>query len=141
MILVQIVDVNLIGVVLAAVAAMIVGFVWYSPILFGKQWMKMVGMKESDVKAKSPQAMKGYAVSLLTAFLMAYVLAHFLAYAGAITISDGLTGAFWAWLGFVLTTQAPMAAFEKKPAKLFFINVGHYLAAMLAMGVILVYWG
>ncbi len=32
--------VNLLAVIVAAVSTMVVGFIWYSPILFAKPWMR-----------------------------------------------------------------------------------------------------
>ncbi len=44
-------QINYWAVVLAAVAAFVVGALWYSPLLFGKLYMKVRGMNPSaDVK-------------------------------------------------------------------------------------------
>ena len=48
-------EINLIAVLLAAVAMMAVGFFWYSPKGFGKQWMQLSGItpdKISEAKKK-----------------------------------------------------------------------------------------
>ena len=43
--------VNLWSVLVAAVAAMVVGFLWYSPMLFARPWMVEMGYNPDD-KAK-----------------------------------------------------------------------------------------
>lgn len=41
---------NWLAVVVATLLAFAVGAVWYTPALFGKAWMKSIGLKESDTK-------------------------------------------------------------------------------------------
>ena len=43
------IETNWIGVILAAISAMVVGYVWYGP-LFGKPWMKLVGITKEDIE-------------------------------------------------------------------------------------------
>ena len=38
------IEINYLAVILATIAAVVVGFVWYSPALFGNQWAKLRGM-------------------------------------------------------------------------------------------------
>ena len=40
--------VNVWTVLVAAVATMVVGFLWYSPALFAKPWMKLMGYDPHD---------------------------------------------------------------------------------------------
>ena len=42
------VDINYIAVVGAAVAAMVIGFLWYGP-LFGKQWTKLMNFDKKKI--------------------------------------------------------------------------------------------
>lgn len=42
---------NWLAVVLAAAAAFVVGFIWYSRGVFGKAWMKSAGLKEKDISS------------------------------------------------------------------------------------------
>ena len=60
---------NWLAIILAAVATMIVGALWYSPILFGKLWMKLSGMggdKDAEMKKKVTQA---YIIGFIGHFL------------------------------------------------------------------------
>lgn len=47
--------VNLWSVLGAAVAAMVIGFIWYSPLLFAKPWMLAMGYDPAD-KARTAAA-------------------------------------------------------------------------------------
>lgn len=133
------VEVNYVAVLLAAVAAMVVGFVWYGPMLFAKEWMKLMGHTAETMK-KDDMA-KTYGISFVLALVTAYVLAHvmflsenFFQYP---SLQTGLTSAFWMWLGFVMPVQATDVLFGGKKWKLFAINTGYQLVSLLAMGVVL----
>jgi len=131
------VNVSLVHVLVAAIAAMIIGSLWYSKILFGKEWQALVGLKDSDMKAGASKAMVTAAVAAL---ITAYVLAHIVVYANAKTWMDGAVTGFWIWLGFVATMLVSGAAFEDRPMKLTLINAGNQLVALVVMGAILAGW-
>lgn len=52
-------------------------------------------------------------------------------------LQTGLTSAFWMWLGFVMTVQLTGTIFGDKNFKLFAIDTGYQLVALLGMGVVL----
>jgi len=61
----------------AAVATMVMGFVWYSPLLFAKPWMVAMGYDPGD-KAKAAELQKSagalYGISFLASLLTAFIL-------------------------------------------------------------------
>jgi hypothetical protein len=44
------VQINLWGVIAATAFGMVVGAIWYSELLFGKQWMRLAGKKADDLQ-------------------------------------------------------------------------------------------
>jgi Protein of unknown function (DUF1761) len=73
--------INLLAVLVAAIATMVVGFLWYSPLLFAKAWMKEMGYDPND-KAKTEKMKKSagpaYGGSFLASLVSAFILALFL---------------------------------------------------------------
>ncbi len=132
--------VNLLPVLIAAVATMILGFLWYSPVLFAKAWMREMGYDPND-KAKIQEMQKGagpsYAGSFVASLVSAFMLAKILTFTPIDTALYGMKLGLGVWLGFVATVQLTGALFEKKSAKLFAINTGYQLACYLVMGAIL----
>ncbi len=131
------VTINYLAVLVAAVASMVVGFIWYGP-LFGKVWMGLTGKRPED--AKGPDAMRGYAVSFIAALITAYILSHLVDYAGAKTYQEGAVAGFWVWLGFVATTMGVNYVFSGKPLKLYLIDAGNQLVSIAVMGAIVAAW-
>lgn len=108
-------EVNYLGVLLAAVVAMALGFLWYSPMLLGKQWMKEKDCTPEQMKKEQKEMGKWYGLSFVVSLITAYVLAHvmFLSanYFNYPMLQTGITTAFWMWLGFVMPVQLTATIF------------------------------
>jgi hypothetical protein len=135
--------INLWSVLVAAVATMVLGFLWYSPLLFARPWMVLMGYDPED-KAKLAEMQKGagkmYALSFLASLVSALVLAKIIAITTVNSALYGMKIGFAVWLGFVTTVQLTSVLFAKQPTKLYLINTGYQLVCYLAMGAILAVW-
>ena len=131
------------AILVAAVASMILGFLWYSPLLFAKAWAREMGYDLND-KAKMDEMRKSagpaYAGSLAASLLSSFTLALILHGMRAESLHFGVMASFHIWLGFVATVQFTGALFAKQSMKLFAINTGYQLVCYLVMGAILVLW-
>jgi hypothetical protein len=130
------VEVNYLSVLLAGISAMVVGYFWYSPMLFANAWVKSMGKTMSDLQGANMGL--AYPLMFLGALVEAYVLKHILSFAQAMTLTDGLAGAFWIWLGFILPLSLSGVLFEKKSWNWYIITVGYQLVTLLVMAAILV---
>ena len=134
---------NWLAVFVAAVATMIIGFLWYSPLLFAKAWVREMGYDIND-KAKMEEMRKSagpaYAGSFVAGFISAFTLALILHGLRAEDLHFGLMAGFHIWLGFVATVQFTGALFAKQSMKLFAINTGYQLVCYLVMSAILTAW-
>lgn len=139
------ITVNYLAVLIAAVASMALGFLWYSPMVLGKPWMKLKGLSAESMKANQKKMGKYYALSFVLALIMAYVLTHVMAFSMNFyhysPIQTGLTSAFWIWFGFVMPVQATATIFGNKNWQLLAIDSGYQLVSLLAMGLVLGYLG
>lgn len=141
----QAVPINYWAVIVAGVASMILGFLWYGPV-FGKYWIRLMGWSDQVVEeAKQKGGMwKYYLGALIGAFVMMYVLAHSIVFASAYFeqsgASAGLMAGFWSWLGFVAPVTLGSVLWEGKSWKLWFLNNGYQLVSLLVGGSILGGW-
>ena len=140
----QILGIRILPVVVAAIVCMILGFLWYSPLLFAKPWIVLMGYDPND-KAKLDEMRKGtgktYTLAFVASLISAFVLAKIIDVTSVTTAIYGMKVAFAVWLGFVTTVQLTGALFSKQPTKLYLINTGYQLVCYLAMGAILAVWG
>src|SRR5207244_7878856 len=98
--------VNLWSVLVAAVSTMVIGFLWYSPILFARPWMVLMGYDPDD-KAKLGEMQKGagklYGISFVASLVAAFVLSKIIFGLAINSALYGLKVGFAVWLGFVPT--------------------------------------
>lgn len=138
------VPVNYLAVLVSAVAAMVLGYIWYGPV-FGKMWAHEMGWSAEHMEAMKRKGMTlQYAVQAIGALAMAFVLSHALIFASAYLhesgISAGLQSGFWSWLGFVAPVTVGVVLWDNKSWKLWGLNAGYYLVTLCVMGVILALW-
>ncbi len=140
-------DVNYLAVLVAAVASMIVGGIWYGP-LFGKLWMQGMGWdpnhKELMDKMKK-SAGPAYFQQFIGSLIMAFVLSLFVGVLNALYWGNQLgmvvfLGVFLPWLGFILPVKYGDKLWGGKKMKYLSIDLGYYLVLLLVMGVILALW-
>jgi len=133
--------VNWIAVVVAAIAGMVIGMIWYSYPVFGKKWMKYIGLTKSDMKKAKKQGMAGEMITMFIALIIAsFVLAYFIGLIGVRTVNGGLLSGFLVWIGFIATSSIGGVLWEKKPIGLWVLNNVHWLIVTLVMGIILAVW-
>ncbi len=121
----------------AAVAQWLLGAIWYSPVLFAKPWKAMVYAHSEPQKGSM---MAGMIVSFMGSLILCFVLAHVIYWSGATTVQWGAMIGFIAWVGFIVAPLASAHVYEGRPFNLFAINVGYWLLALIAAGIILAIW-
>ncbi len=141
------IEVNYLAVLVCGVVAMIIGGLWYGPI-FGKPWIREMGIPQTEVDAMKAKGQKGMAKSYFLMFVgslvMAYVLSHVANMAALSGVSEGVSGGlstgFFMWLGFVAVVLLGQVLWEKKSWKLWTINSAYYLVLLLVSGAIIGAW-
>ncbi len=127
--------VNYLAVLVAAIINMAIGALWYSPALFGKSWMELMGLK-----ARMAASQRAYALTFVGSLLMAYAVARVVWYAQAHSVVAGALIGLLAWIGFVATTHGANYLFEGKSFRLYGINTGYPLVSLIIMGALLAVW-
>jgi Protein of unknown function (DUF1761) len=129
-------EVNVWAVLAAGVASMVLGGLWYSPLLFGNAWMRASGMTEE--RARSANMAKVMGTAFVLAVVGAAVFAMFLGprpapgFAAAAGLSAGLC---WVAGSFGINYL-----FEQRPLRLFAINGGYHTLQYTLIGLILGLW-
>jgi hypothetical protein len=136
-------DIPILAVLVAAAAGFLVGGLWYSPLLFGRPWARIMGMS-MDEKPPRRVMVRAYLISAIAMLLMVYVLAHIMEASFTAgedrTYANAAMGAFWVWLGFVATVHAGRVAWGKGGWPLFAIDAGHYLVVLQLAAAVLYFW-
>jgi hypothetical protein len=135
--------VNLLAVFVAAISTMVIGFLWYSPMLFAKPWMIAMGMDPNDkakIEAMQKDAGKLYGTAFVGFLITAFVLGKLFVRLEVADLPRAMMFSFAIWLAFVSMVQLTNTLFGSKPVKLWMIDTGYQLACYLGMGAILAMW-
>ena len=130
--------INWLAVLVASLSGFLVGGIWYGP-LFGKEWMKEVGITEEDIEAAKNKMAKTYSITWILTLIIAVNFGFFF----NDTSIDGTMGAIYGCatgLGFIAMAVAVNALFEGKSVKYMLINGGYWTVLSTLMGFIIGVW-
>lgn len=136
-------ELNYLAVLIAGLIPMVIGSLWYSPLMFGKAWQVLAGVKAhtpEEMQRMKDKAKPAYAATLFGNLITAFLMANLFAWLGVGGVASGLELAFWLWLGFAATIGLTFSLFQQKPIKLFMIEYSYVLVNWLIMGGILAVW-
>jgi energy-converting hydrogenase Eha subunit B len=133
-------SINLFAVIVAAVTAFILGFLFHGPVT-GKLWMKLADIHPTGNEKFSDMIPK-MLWNLLTYFVMAYVLAviYLLASSSPYLIQGiwgGVVCALLLWLGFLVTTTSIEVIWMGRSVKLWLFECACSFIVMAVMGAII----
>jgi hypothetical protein len=131
-------DVRPIGVLMAAVATMVIGMLWYSPLLFAKPWVELNGYTPDKLAALKAGAGRAYGISFL-AYLVLAVGIGAVVHGGAVTA--GALRAVHLWAFIVMPVSLTALVFSEKRFGAWLIDALYQFVYFASMGAILSRWG
>lgn len=160
-------DFNFIAVLVAALATLVVGFIWYNPKVFGTIWMRETGITEEKAKQSNMVKVFGFTIlfSVLISFSLSGMVIHQYGALGMIggpdavstalpsyaafmadygdkfrTFQHGALHGFFVGLLFVFPIMGVNAMFNQTSWKLLFVNAGYWMTSLMIMGAIICGW-
>jgi hypothetical protein len=129
---------NHLSILSSALILWILGAIWYSPVLFAKPWMKLLGFENGMPHKKS--LVPGMMASFVCDFILAFILAHFIIWSGANTFGWGALVGVIVWIGFFAAPNLPQGIYENRSFRLFAINNGYWLVGLPIIGGVIAIW-
>ncbi|MCC7348554.1 MAG: DUF1761 domain-containing protein [Variibacter sp.] len=136
---------NVLAIVLAAVAAWVFGAAYYMAL--ARPWLASQG-KNLEEARRNPEktgvaAALPFIISFVAEILMAWVLAGAVGPLGPgqVTVRNGVISGVFLWGGFILTTLVVNNMFAMRKPMLSLIDAGHWLGVMVLMGAIIGFIG
>lgn len=128
-----------VGIVVAAVAAFVFGFLVHGP-LFGKQWMALMKITPEQQK-EGMEKMKGkmqyyMGAAFLQQLVVAAVVSHVAYNLYVTSVMSAIMLAFLLWLGLIATTLLNGVLWEGRTKELYAFNVAYQLGSLVIITVI-----
>ena len=132
---------NYLAILVAAIAAFVLAFVWYMPPVFGLRWATLTkrytGLSDSDLAANMPLKAGLWFVGFL---VNALALAVLLGLAGTTDIGTGIVLGVIVAVGIGATVSSWPPIHARQPVGLWLMNNGLFLLQQIVMAGILTLW-
>ncbi|HEY1580923.1 MAG TPA: DUF1761 domain-containing protein [Terracidiphilus sp.] len=130
--------INHLAILVSAIILWVLGAAWYSPALFAKPWMELIGVKREP--GKRDGLLLGMTASFIGDLVLSFILANIIVWSNTHGFAMGAVIGVLAWIGFIAAPQLPQGLYEKRPFKLFAINSGYWLVGLFIVGGLLGSW-
>jgi hypothetical protein len=134
------VHVNYLAVLVAAVAVFVLGWLWYSPLLFYKPWMRLRGLDPVAAMTGAKMPAGKLFIELVRCLVLVYVIARFVALLGLTTWLGALHFGLLLWIGFPVILLTGSVLWDNVPWKVAAIHAGDWLVKMLVIPTIVTVW-
>jgi hypothetical protein len=134
------VHVNYLPVLVAAIAVFVLGWLWYSPLLFYKPWMRARGMDPAAAMAGAKMPAGKLVIELLRCIVLAYVVARLVVLLGVSNWMGAVHFGVLLWIGFPVILLVGSILWENTPVKVAAIHAGDWLVKMLVIPIIVSVW-
>lgn len=126
-------DVNWIAVLLCGVSSMLLGALWYSPLLFGRAWQRAAGLSDADLAGGNMASIYGLAflLSLIAAAVFALFLGRDMGLGGSVA-AGAAAGVCW-----VAASFGTNYLFERRSLTHWLVNGGYHSLQFTLFGLIL----
>lgn len=130
--------INFLAVIVSTLVYFVLGALWYSPLLFDKQFMRFRGATREQLMAEPPIK---YLYALLSDLLSALVLAIIINLVKPAGVVDGIFVGVVMAVGLVASGTLKFSIFSIGPSKgLWAVFAGYVIVGFAVMGAILTLW-
>ena len=134
------VHVSYLPVVVAAVAVFVLGWLWYSPLLFFKPWMRLRGLDPVAAMAGAKMPAGKLLIEFARCLVLSYVIARFMAHLGVSSWLVAIHFGLVLWIAFPVILLTGSVLWENVPWKVAAIHAGDWLVKMLVISIIVSVW-
>ena len=128
---------NWLAIIIAAIANMIIGFLWYGTWAFGKSWMKLSGHTMGEGFEPGPL----YLMTAVAAVVQAITMAWLIGQTGANSGAAGAIVGLYVGMGIVAAAMFAEVLFAGRHPRLFAIVAGYSVLALVVQGMIIGFLG
>lgn len=127
----------LVPVLVATLVVFVVGWLWYSPLLFFKPWMQLRG-KDPAAAMTGKMPMGKLVVELIRCFVLSYLVAHLVVNNELRHITSAIHSGVFYWVTFPVVLLVGAMTWEDMKWQIAAIQAGEWLVKLLLIPIIVV---
>ncbi len=131
---------HVLSIAVAAVAAFVLGALWYSPALFGRAWVAANSLTIEKIQEMRATAPRAYTVSFLCNLAMAAALCVLLHRIGVVSWLTGAKLGALIGFGFAATIGLTGTVYSDRKLSAWAIDAAYQIAYLILMGAIVAAW-
>ena len=132
--------VNYLAVLVAAVAVFVLGWLWYSPLMFFKPWMRLRGLDPVAAMAGAKMPGGKLVIEFARCFVLAFVIAHLVGAMHVASLFVAVHLGVFLWVGFPVILLTGSVIWDNVPWKVAAIHAGDWLVKLLVIPIIVSLW-
>ena len=134
-------SINYLPILVSALVAFGISSLWYSPFLFGKEWLALQRIDDAEIETKKAGGIwKSYLSSIIMSIVTFSVLAFIISLVSIRSSTDGAFLGLLVWLGFILPSAISSLLWKKEPLTLILIDCINNLIILTIGGAIIGAW-
>lgn len=141
-----IMEINYVAILASTAVSLVVGMLWYGPMMFGRFWLRVTGLhsrNEKEVDAFKRRVIGMYGMQILVTFLQFYILSIFIHATNETLSWSAVTLMLWA--GFIIPIHTTSVIWDNVPSGMrfnkVFVGVIYELVIMMISAYMMVHWG
>lgn len=124
------------GLLLSAAASVVLGGLWYSPLVFGTLWMREIGLTEAKMKNMSTTPAQAIGIAIVLGVLFALLMNLLFTWVGVHTVAQGTLLSGVCCVTFFIVPLLVHSVFEDGSKKVWALYAAHELILSLIVGAI-----
>ena len=131
------VPINYVAVLVATVAVFVLGWLWYSPLLFFKPWMRLRGLDPEAAMKDAKMPVGKLLIEFARCFVLACVIARLVALLDIHSYLIAIHSGLFLWLGFPVVLLTGAVIWDNVPWKVAAIHAGDWLVKLVVIPIII----
>ncbi len=127
-----------VSVLVSALLAVAVGNIWYSPVVFGKYWMRAAGSTIHDTNLSDKELFVSVLKAIVVQGIFFYMLAHILR--GALAFGASIFEISLLVASVIGVQILSIVIWERKPLSYFFVHAGYISVVTFGGLAVISYW-
>ncbi len=132
-------NVNLAAVLISALFYFLFSGLWYS-LIFGRTFVCSLGLDENEEELRSKKLKKLLPIYFLNGLIISTTISLLLSFFSVQSFFSAIGITLLILFGLLIPLSINCFCLEKRPVKIFLINMGSYLFSLLGITIIIYLW-